>query len=179
MPAKSHEYGIESSSAARAARAGDTCDRNIRTDARAAWLADVGEEVADQYDFVFYLSAGQDESSTWQEFGEMKFATKEDVTDEFGPPDPALPNWNNTRYVEWTSWQASANIWPNAGRRQLDPGRELRACPSTPTSSATSSASATTTTTRTRVPPAAPTAGPGRCSTAARSTAPAARTAGG
>jgi M6 family metalloprotease-like protein len=94
--------------------AGDTCGRDLRTDARAAWIADVGPEVAAQYDFIFFLAAGQDESSTWQEFGQMKFASKEQVSDDFGPPDPALPNWNATRYVEWTSWQASANIWPNA-----------------------------------------------------------------
>jgi len=115
MPAKSHEYGIDGFQRGAGCPVGDTCQRNLRTDARALWLADVGPSVVDQYDFVFYLGAGQDESSTWQEFGEMKFATKEDVTDVFGPPDPALPNWNNTRYVEWTSWQASANIWPNAG----------------------------------------------------------------
>src|SRR4030095_11191386 len=53
-------------------------------------------------------------SSTWQEFGPMKFTTREDVTDDFGPPDESLPNWNATRYVDWTSWQASATIWPNA-----------------------------------------------------------------
>jgi M6 family metalloprotease-like protein len=116
MPGKSHEYGIEASMQRGAGcPSGDTCQRDLRTDARAAWLADVGQEVAAQYDFIFYLSAGQDESSTWQEFGEMKFATREQVWQEFGPPDPALPNWNNTRYVEWTSWQASANLWPNAG----------------------------------------------------------------
>jgi M6 family metalloprotease-like protein len=116
MPGKSHEYGIEASMQRGAGcPAGDTCERDLRTDARAAWIADVGEDVAAQYDFVFLLSAGQDESATWQEFGQMKFNTKEDVTDEFGPPDPALSNWNNTRYVEWTSWQASSNIWPNAG----------------------------------------------------------------
>jgi M6 family metalloprotease-like protein len=117
MPAKDHEYGVEASMQRGAGcPGGDTCQRNIRTDALAAWVADVGPEVAGQYEFVFLLSAGQDESSTWQEFGEMKFATKEEVTDEFGPPDPALPNWNNTRYVEWTSWQASSNIWPNASQ---------------------------------------------------------------
>jgi M6 family metalloprotease-like protein len=115
MPAKSHEYGIEASMQRGAGcPGGDTCQRDLRADARAAWLAEVGQEVAAQYDFVFFLSAGQDESSTWQEFGEMKFATKEQVSEEFGPPDPALPNWNNTRYVEWTSWQASSNVWPNA-----------------------------------------------------------------
>jgi M6 family metalloprotease-like protein len=114
LPARSYEYGIDAFQRGAGCPSGGTCQRDLRADARARWLADVGQSVIDQYDFVFYLGAGQDESSTWQEFGEMKFATREDVTDEFGPPDPALPNWNNTRYVEWTSWQASANIWPNA-----------------------------------------------------------------
>lgn len=115
MPADSHEYGIEASMQRGMGCPGDdVCGRNLRTDARAAWIAAVGEAEAATYDFVFYLSAGQDESATWQEFGQMKFTTKEDVTEEFGPPDDSLPNWNATRYVEWTSWQASANIWPNA-----------------------------------------------------------------
>ncbi|MBU2668108.1 M6 family metalloprotease domain-containing protein [Actinoplanes bogorensis] len=115
MPSKSHEYGIEGQFQRGAGcPAGDTCNRNLRTDARAAWVAAVGEAEVARYDFVFYLSAGQDESATWQEFGPMKFTTKEDVTDDWGPPDTALPNWNATRYVDWTSWQASANIWPNA-----------------------------------------------------------------
>jgi len=115
MPNASYDYGIEDSmQRGLGCPAGHTCGRDLRTDARAAWIADVGEEVAAQYDFVFFLAAGQDESSTWQEFGQMKFTTKEDVSDAFGPPDAALPNWNATRYVDWTSWQASSNIWPNA-----------------------------------------------------------------
>jgi M6 family metalloprotease-like protein len=115
MPAKSHEYGIENSmQRGLGCPAGDRCGRDLRTDARAAWIADVGEQVAADYDFIFFLAAGQDESSTWQEFGQMKFTTKEDVSDAFGPPDEALPNWNATRYVDWTSWQASSTIWPNA-----------------------------------------------------------------
>ncbi len=115
MPAKSHEYGIENSmQRGLGCPAGDTCGRDIRTDAKAAWTAAVGEEEAASFDFVFFLSAGQDESSTWQEFGQMKFQTKDDVTDEFGPPDDALPNSNATRYVDWTSWAASSNVWPNA-----------------------------------------------------------------
>jgi M6 family metalloprotease-like protein len=114
MPGKSHEYGMEFQGDT-GCPAGDTCDRDIRTDARAAWVADVGEDVANSFDFVFFLSAGQDESSTWQEFGPMKFEHKEDVTDDFGPPDPALPNWVDTRYVEWTSWAAGSSPWPNAG----------------------------------------------------------------
>ncbi|MEV5328231.1 M6 family metalloprotease domain-containing protein [Nonomuraea sp. NPDC052634] len=112
MPGKDHEYAMEYQR--ESCPAGDTCNRNLRADGNAAWIADVGQEVADQFDFIFYLSAGQDESATWQEFGMMKFPTKEDVTDEWGPPDDALPNWSPTRYVEWTSWQAGSNFWPNA-----------------------------------------------------------------
>jgi len=114
MPGKDHEYAMEFQGGT-ACPAGDRCDRNLRADGNAAWLADVGQEVADQFDFVFYLSAGQDESSTWQEFGMMKFPTKEDVPGEWGPEgDPSLPNWSRTRYVEWTSWQAGSTFWPNA-----------------------------------------------------------------
>ena len=130
-------------------------------DARAAWIADVGEDVAAQYDFVFFLSAGQDESSTWQEFGEMKFNTKDDVTDAVRPARRRrCRTGTTTRYVDWTSWQASSNIWPNASQRQLDPGGELRHVARTRTSSATSWASATTTTTRTRCPPRRDYSGP-------------------
>ncbi|MFC0623714.1 M6 family metalloprotease domain-containing protein [Kribbella deserti] len=114
MPGKSHEYAMEFQ-AGTGCPAGDTCTKNLRTDARAAWVADVGPEVPAGFDFIFYLSAGQDESATWQEFGPMKFPTKEDVTDEFGPPDPALPNWTRTRYVDWTSWASGSTLWPNAG----------------------------------------------------------------
>ncbi|MEV0158547.1 M6 family metalloprotease-like protein [Nonomuraea fuscirosea] len=113
MTGKDHEYAMEFQ-AGNGCPAGDTCTKNLRTEGNAAWLADVGQETAEQFDFVFYLSAGQDESSTWQEFGMMKFPTKEDVTDEWGPPDPALTNWVDTRYVEWTSWQAGSTFWPNA-----------------------------------------------------------------
>ncbi|GAA1011999.1 peptidase M6 [Acrocarpospora pleiomorpha] len=112
MPGKDHEYALEYQR--NSCPAGDTCNKNLRADGNAAWLAAVGPETVAQYDFVFFVSAGQDESSTWQEFGMMKFPTKEDVTDEFGPDDPALPNWSPTRYVEWTSWQAGSTFWPNA-----------------------------------------------------------------
>ncbi|GAA3943900.1 M6 family metalloprotease domain-containing protein [Actinomadura viridis] len=114
MPAKDHEYGVDSMQGGTGCPSGDTCNRNIRTDARAAWVADVGEEKAGEFDFVFYLSAGQDESSTWEEFGRMKFASKEDVPPEWGPGDSGLPNWVKTRYVDWTSWAAGSTIWPNA-----------------------------------------------------------------
>lgn len=114
VPGKDHEYAMEFQ-AGTGCPAGDSCNKNIRTDARAAWVNAVGPEVPAGFDFVFYLSAGQDESSTWQEFGPIKFENKEDVTEEFGPPDENMPNWSRTRYVEWTSWAAGSTIWPNAG----------------------------------------------------------------
>ncbi|GAA4224386.1 M6 family metalloprotease domain-containing protein [Actinomadura meridiana] len=114
MPGKDHEYGVDGMQGGTGCPSGDRCNRDLRGDARSAWVADVGEETASKYDFVFYLSAGQDESSTWQEFGEMKFGTKEKVPAEWGPGDSRLTNWVKTRYVPWTSWQAGSTLWPNA-----------------------------------------------------------------
>jgi M6 family metalloprotease-like protein len=92
------------------------CALDIRTDGGAAWREDIGcDEGLCGYDNGFYVTAGHDESSTWQEFGEMKWETPEEVPDEFGNPNPALPNTSVTRYVPWTSWLAAANHWPNAG----------------------------------------------------------------
>ncbi|SCG60460.1 M6 family metalloprotease domain-containing protein [Micromonospora siamensis] len=115
MPSKSYQYGIDNGFNPGACPTGEACARNIRTDGLGAWRAAVGQEVADSFELVFILSAGQDESSTWQEFGQMMFQDKEDVPDAWGPPDPTLPNWAKTRYVDWTSWKAAATIWPNAG----------------------------------------------------------------
>ena len=36
-----------------------------------------------------------------------------------------MPNWADTRYVDWTSWKAAANHWPNA--RAAAPRRRQRA----------------------------------------------------
>src|SRR5699024_9797205 len=52
----------------------------------------------------------------WQEFGEMMFTNKEDITDEFGSPFEDFPNWGNTRFTSWTSWFASKQIWAHAQR---------------------------------------------------------------
>ena len=89
----------------------------FRTDARAAWQAAVGSTVVGSYDNIFYVSAGEDESSTWQEFGEMKWTTQDQVPDEFGPKaygDLNQTNWAVSRYVPWSSWASASNIWPNA-----------------------------------------------------------------
>ena len=114
MPGKMHEYGLADFQGGSGCPTGDTCNKDIRGDLGPLWVNDVGEEVAGEFELVFYLTAGHDESGTWQEFGEMKF-TQGTVPDEFGPPDDDLPNWVTTRYIPWTSWLAGAGQWPNAG----------------------------------------------------------------
>ena len=116
LPAMSYEYGIdEEDFNTGGCPPGKVCDRDLRTDAFAAWRADVGNATVSSYELVFISSAGQDESSTWQEFGVMKWNTKEEIPNSFGPPGTNGTNWSKTRYVDWTSWAAAATIWPNAG----------------------------------------------------------------
>ncbi len=132
MPGKLHEYGLGQFNGAvgnqadSVCPAGDTCNRNIRTDGGNAWRAAIGcASGLCGYDNGFYVTAGHDESSTWQEFGEMLWMDQSEVPAAFGPPGaengPVLnnagnpiPNWSPTRYVDWTSWAAAANHWPNA-----------------------------------------------------------------
>ena len=134
LPGKLHEYGIPDGSfnapTAAYCPQGDSCNKSLRLDANAAWRAAIGCPgtgiVNCGYDFVFYVSAGHDESSTWQEFGEMLYEDRNDIPAAFGPPRDAqgnpplnqlgnpMPNWADTRYVDWTSWRAAANHWPNA-----------------------------------------------------------------
>ncbi|KAL0578496.1 hypothetical protein V5O48_003489 [Marasmius crinis-equi] len=119
LPSLSYQYGVDDEQGGfneGACPDGPPCSVDLRTDALGAWRAEVGNTTADSFELVFILSAGQDESSTWQEFGEMKFLNKEDVPDDFGPPgNSTLPNYAKTRYVEWSSWAAASTIWPNAG----------------------------------------------------------------
>ncbi len=131
LPGKLHEYGIPDGSfnapAARYCPQGDSCNKNIRTDGGNLWRAAIGcPSGLCGFDNGFYVTAGHDESSTWQEFGEMLYEDREDIPDAFGPPRNAdgtaplngegnpMPNWADTRYVDWTSWKAAANHWPNA-----------------------------------------------------------------
>lgn len=90
---------------------------DLRSDALEIAEEDI-EASGEEYDFTFVLHAGYDESGVWQEFGEMMFMNPEDVTDKFGPPAefPDMPNWANTRYVDWTSWVAAKSLWSRAGR---------------------------------------------------------------
>lgn len=131
LPGKLHEYGYDgsfNSPQSAFCPQGDTCGKNIRSDGGNLWRADIGcASGLCGFDNGFYVTAGHDESSTWEEFGQMLFADREDIPDELGPPRDAngnppldqngnpMPNWANTRYVDWTSWRAAGNHWPNAG----------------------------------------------------------------
>jgi M6 family metalloprotease-like protein len=135
MPGKQFEYGLATdfngavgNQANSICPAGHTCNRNIRNDGLAAFQAATGcaSLAACGFNNGFYVTAGHDESSTWQEFGEMLWTDRNLVPPEFGPPGATsgtvlnnagnpIPNWAQTRYVPWTSWRAAANHWPNAG----------------------------------------------------------------
>ncbi|OAA62123.1 Peptidase M6-like, domain protein [Cordyceps fumosorosea ARSEF 2679] len=115
MPAHHYQYGITRQFNPGACPANETCNLNLRNAVQAAWSRDVGNDTTKSFDMVFILSAGQDESSTWQEFGEMKFGQENDVPDAFGPPPGSqIPNFAATRYVSWTSWASASSLWPDA-----------------------------------------------------------------
>jgi M6 family metalloprotease-like protein len=90
----------------------------MEPDVDALWTADKGADIRKQYDIILRIYAGYDETSVWQEFGEMKFASKEDIPAEWGNPDTTKPRWVTTRYVPWTSWKAGAQQWGLSSVRQ-------------------------------------------------------------
>jgi M6 family metalloprotease-like protein len=103
-----------------------TCNRNFRTDSLAAWRAGTGNPTINtEYDNIFYVSSGQDESGSWQEFGEQVFPETTDcdgynisrcgiVPEALGNPNPNLPNWAGSRYIPWSSFASVSTVWPNA-----------------------------------------------------------------
>ena len=105
----------------------ETCSRNFTNEGTALWRDAIDcPSGGCGFDFRFLVTAGHDETSTWQEFGEMLFETQDDVPAAFGPPGAEdgpvynhagveIPNWADTRYIDWTSWKAASNHWPSAG----------------------------------------------------------------
>lgn len=89
-------------------------------DATAAWNADTGCAATNCGQTVhLYVYAGYDETSVWQEFGEIMFQNKEDIPHEvWGNPNPKKPNWVASRYVDWTSWFAGEQQWGESSIRQ-------------------------------------------------------------
>jgi M6 family metalloprotease-like protein len=89
------------------------------------WRADIGDSLALTFDLVVRMYAGYDETAVWQEFGEMKFQTREDITREWGNPDTTKARWVRTRYVPWTSWRAGVWPWSNANAGRITQGESI------------------------------------------------------
>jgi len=97
----------------------DCAGTRLETDADRLWHADAGCTGTCGYDVVLRIYAGYDETSVWQEFGEMKFASPADVPRAtWGNPNPTQPNTVPSRYVPWTSWLAGSQLWGQSTVRQ-------------------------------------------------------------
>ncbi|MEO8077419.1 MAG: peptidase M6, partial [Acidobacteriota bacterium] len=118
MPKRSFQYGLNEYGQRGACPSGYTCEGRLEADADALWTAAAGAGVRSDYDIVLRIYAGYDETSVWQEFGEMMFAGKDDIPAAWGNPDATQPRWVVTRYVPWTSWLAGAQQWGLSSIRQ-------------------------------------------------------------
>jgi len=97
---------------------GSKPEGRMERDCDALWTAAVGKDIRKDFDAVLRMYASYDETGVWQEFGEMKFNSKEDIPPEWGNPNPDKPRWIPTRYVEWTSWLAGSQQWGLSSMRQ-------------------------------------------------------------
>jgi M6 family metalloprotease-like protein len=118
MPRNLFEYGLNEYQQQVGCPASFTCDGRLEPDADALWRAAAGDSIRANYDIVLRIYAGYDETSVWQEFGEMKFQSKDDIPAEWGNPDTTKPRWVPTRYVPWTSWKAGQMQWGLSSVRQ-------------------------------------------------------------
>lgn len=118
MPKNLFEYGLNEWDQRGGCPTGYTCDSRMEPDVDALWAADKGADLKKNYDIILRIYAGYDETSVWQEFGEMKFSSKEDIPAAWGNPDTTKPRWVVTRYVPWTTWKAGAQQWGLSSVRQ-------------------------------------------------------------
>lgn len=116
MPKKLFQYGLNEWGQQGACPSGYTCDGRMERDADALWEAAAGKDIRSKYDIVLRIYAGYDETSVWQEFGEMKFQ-KDDIPAEWGNPDTTKPRWAPSRYT-WTTWKAASMQWGLSSIRQ-------------------------------------------------------------
>lgn len=117
MPRSLWEYGLNEWGQNESTPDGTEASHRMEPDVDSLWRADVGD-VIDDYDAVLRIYAGYDETGVWQEFGEMKFDSRDEIPSEWGNPNPEMPRWVPTRYVEWTSWLAGAQQWGLSSMRQ-------------------------------------------------------------
>lgn len=117
MPKPLWAYGLSEYGQSEHTPDGSVADSRMEPDVDSLWAAEHGD-LKGQYDAILRIYAGYDETSVWQEFGEMKFNSPEDIPPEWGNPDPDRPRAIPTRYVPWTSWRAGAQQWGLASMRQ-------------------------------------------------------------
>jgi M6 family metalloprotease-like protein len=117
MPKNLWEYGLNEYNQNNSTPDGSRAKSRMEPDADSLWKADAGD-IKSQYDAILRIYGGYDETGVWQEFGEMKFLSKEDIPAEWGNPDTSKPRWVPTRYVPWTSWKAGQMQWGLSSIRQ-------------------------------------------------------------
>ncbi|MCI0433517.1 MAG: peptidase M6 [Gemmatimonadetes bacterium] len=117
MPRPLWAYGLSEYGQNEFTPDGSRANNRMEPDVDSLWRAGHGD-LRDRYDAILRIYAGYDETSVWQEFGEMKFDTREDIPPEWGNPDSSKPRWVPTRYVPWTSWLAGAQQWGLSSMRQ-------------------------------------------------------------
>ena len=118
MPKKLFQYGLNEWGQEGGIPTGYEANGRMEPDADSLWVKDAGAGINRKYDIVLRIYAGYDETGVWQEFGEMKFASKDDIPPEWGNPDTSKPRWVATRYVPWTSWKAGQMQWGISSVRQ-------------------------------------------------------------
>ena len=117
MPKKLWEYGLNEYKQNLSTPDSTRASSRMEPDVDALWIAAEGD-IKKQYDAILRIYAGYDETGVWQEFGEMKFLSKENIPAEWGNPDTSKPRWIPTRYVPWTSWKAGQMQWGLSSIRQ-------------------------------------------------------------
>lgn len=110
MPKPLWKYGLSEWGQNEATPDGDSVSCWMEPDIDSLWEAAEGN-LKENYDAVLRIYAGYDETGVWQEFGEMKFNSREEIPPEWGNPNNDLPPWVPTRYVPWTSWKAGQMQW--------------------------------------------------------------------
>jgi len=117
MPKNHWEYGLNEYNQNDHTSDGSRANSRMEPDVDALWKADAGD-IKSGYDAILRIYAGYDETGVWQEFGEMKFNTPDDIPPEWGNPDTTKQRWIPTRYVPWTSWKAGQMQWGLSSIRQ-------------------------------------------------------------
>lgn len=118
MPKPIWAYGLNEYGQNEQTPDGIRAEGRMERDCDAVWAAELGKDVRKDFDAILRLYASYDETGVWQEFGEMKFNSKDDIPPEWGNPNPAKPRWIPTRYVSWTSWLAGSQQWGLSSMRQ-------------------------------------------------------------